>query len=71
MDCSYRLRPTIGGETAGEGTIGGATGGEKDGAIIEGIIVVDEVGVQGRKEKEFKRRIRYYEEGEGITGYAG
>jgi hypothetical protein len=69
MGCSYRLRPTNGGETAGEGTIGGATEGGKDGGIIEGIIVVDEVGVQGRKEREFKRRMRYYEE--GITGYAG
>jgi hypothetical protein len=69
MGCSYRLRPTIGGETAGEGTIGGATEGEKDGAIIEGIIVVDEVGIQSRKEKEFKRRMLNYEE--GITGYAG
>jgi hypothetical protein len=71
MGCSYRLRPTIGGETAGDGTIatpGGAIEGGKDGAIIEGIIVVDEVG-WGRNEKEFKRRMWYYEE--GMTGYAG
>ena len=40
------MRPTIPGETAGEGTIvtDEATEGAKEGAIIEGIILVDEVG---------------------------
>jgi hypothetical protein len=37
------LRPTIAGETAGEGTIPIVGGGEKGGSI-EGIILVDEVG---------------------------
>lgn len=52
MDCSYRLRPTIAGETAGEGTIATAAlvkGGERDGGIAEGIILEDETGCRVEK----------------------
>ena len=42
MGCSYRLRPTTAGETAGDGTIAIAAllgGGERSGEIAEGIIL--------------------------------
>ena len=58
---SYRLRPTIAGETAGEGTIAMVvvvTAGEKDGGIVEGIILVDEVGCRVEMRKR-SRRIDY------------
>ena len=57
IDCSYRLRPTIAGETAGDGTIpiaGGMAEGGKDGAIIEGIILVGEVGCRVGKRKSLR-----------------
>jgi hypothetical protein len=48
------LRPTIAGETAGEGTI--ATVGEKDGGSIEGIMLVNGVGWRVEK-REVERRM--------------
>lgn len=47
MGCSYRLRPTIAGETAGDGTIATEallTGGESNGGIAEGIILETRLG---------------------------
>jgi hypothetical protein len=57
MGCSYRLRPTIAGETAGEGTIDTveANEGAKDGGMAEGIILVDDV-LGSRVERIFKRK---------------
>jgi hypothetical protein len=45
MGCSYRVRPTIAGETAGDGTIAALlTGGESNGGIAEGIILETRLG---------------------------
>jgi len=50
------LRPTIAGETAGEGTIATVGAGEKDGGSIEGIILVNGVG-WGVEKREVERRM--------------
>ena len=64
MGCSYKLRPTIAGETAGDGTIATAAlleGGERDGGIAESIIVENKEGVQGRKRSSGGRIIKAYD----------